>query len=76
MYLEIFLTDRALTACWTFVLAGIAEIRLSEEARIVFDLIFEWMFKGAIIVAIVCLIALTIYATIALIKMIKEVLKK
>ena len=41
-----------------------------------FDLIIEWMFNGAIIVAIVCLIALTIYATIALIKMIKEELKK
>lgn len=76
MYLEVFLTDRALTACWTFVLAGIAEIRLGEEVRIVFDLIIEWMFNGAIIVAIVCLMALTIYATIALIKMIKEELKK
>ena len=58
------------------MLAGIAEIRLDEEARIVFDLIIEWMFNGAIILAIVCLIALTIYATIALIKMIKEELKK
>lgn len=70
------MTDRALTACWTFVLAGITEIRLDEEVRIVFDLIIEWMFKGAIIIAIVCLIALTIYATIALIRMIKEELKK
>ena len=58
------------------MLAGIAEIRLSEEARIVFDLIIEWMFNGAIIIAIVCLMALTIYATVALIKMIKEELKK
>lgn len=58
------------------MLAGIAEIRLSKEVRIVFDLIIELMFKGAIIVAIVCLIALTIYATIALIKMTKEELKK
>lgn len=58
------------------MLAGIAEIRLDEEVRIVFDLIIEWMFNGAIIVAIVCLIALTIYATIALIKMTKEELKK
>ena len=41
-----------------------------------FDLIIEWMFNGAIIIAIVCLIAPTIYATIALIKMIKEELKK
>ena len=41
-----------------------------------FDLIIEWMFNGAIIVAIVCLTALAIYATIALIKMIKEELKK
>ena len=58
------------------MLAGIAEIRLSEEVRIVFDLIIEWMFNVAIIIAIVCLIALTIYATIALIKMTKEELKK
>ena len=58
------------------MLAGITEIRLSEEVRIMFDLIIEWMFNGAIILAIVCLIALTIYATIALIKMIKEELKK
>ena len=58
------------------MLAGIAEIRLSEEARIVFDLIIEWMFNGAIIVAIACLIALTIYATIALIRMTMEELKK
>ena len=58
------------------MLAGIAEIRLDEEVRIVFDLIIEWMFNGAIVVAIVCLIALTIYATIALIRMTKEELKK
>ena len=76
MYLEAFLTDRALTVCWTFVLAGIAEIRLGEEVRIVFDLIIEWMFNGAIIIAIVCLMALTIYATVALIRMTKEELKK
>lgn len=76
MYLEACLMDRALTTCWTFVLAGIAEIRLNEEVRIVFDLIIEWMFNGAIIVAIVCLIALTIYATVALIRMTKEELKK
>ena len=67
---------RALTACWTFVLAGIAEIRLSKEVRIVFDLIIEWMFNVAIIIAIVCLMALTIYATVALIRMTKEELKK
>ena len=41
-----------------------------------FDLIIEWMFNGEIVVAIVCLIALTIYATIARIKMTKEELKK
>ena len=58
------------------MLAGIAEIRLSEEVRIMFDLIIEWMFNGAIILAIVCLMALTIYATVALIKMTKEELKK
>ena len=58
------------------MLAGIAEIRLNEEVRIMFDLIIEWMFTGAIIVAIVCMTALTIYATIALIRMIKEELKK
>ena len=76
MYLEAFLTDRALTACWIFMLAGIAEIRLDEEGRIVFDLIIGWMFNGATVVAIVCLMALTIYATITLIRMIKEELKK
>ena len=58
------------------MLAGITEIRLSEEVRIVFDLIIGWMFNGATIVAIVCLMALTIYATIALIRMIEEKLKK
>ena len=58
------------------MLAGITEIRLSEEARIVFDLIIRWMFNGAIILAIVCLMALTIYATVALIRMTKEELKK
>lgn len=41
-----------------------------------FDLIIEWMFNGAIVVAIVCLIALTICATVALIRMTKEELKK
>ena len=58
------------------MLAGITEIRLSEEVRIMFDLIIEWMFNGAIILAIACLMALTIYATVALIKMTKEELKK
>ena len=58
------------------MLAGTAEIQLGEEVRIMFDLIIEWMFNGAIIVAIVCLIALTIYATVALIRMTKEELKK
>ena len=58
------------------MLAGITEIRLSEEVRIMFDLIIEWMFNGAIILAIACLMALTIYATIALIRMTKEELKK
>lgn len=58
------------------MLAGIAKIQLGEEVRIVFDLIIEWMFNVAIIVAIVCLITLAIYATIALIRMIKEELKK
>ena len=41
-----------------------------------FVLIIEWMFNGAIIVAIVCMTALAIYATVALIKMTKEELKK
>ena len=58
------------------MLARIVKIQLGEEVRIVFDLIIEWMFNGAIVVAIMCLIALTIYATIALIKMTKEELKK
>ena len=58
------------------MLAGITEIQLDEEVRIVFDLIIEWMFNGAIIVAIVCMTALAIYATIALIQMITEELKK
>ena len=58
------------------MLAGIAEIRLDEEVRIVFDLIIEWMFTGAIIVAIVCITALAIYATVALIRMTMEELKK
>ena len=58
------------------MLAGIAEIRLDEEVRIVLDLLIGSMFNGAIVVAIVCLIALTIYATIALIRMTKEELKK
>ena len=68
--------DQVLTVCWTFVLAGIVKIQLGEEVQIVFDLIIEWMFNVAIIVAIVCLIALTIYATVALIRMTKEELKK
>lgn len=76
MYLEVFLTDQALTACWTFVLAGIAEIRLSKEVRIVFDLIFEWILIGTIMIAMVYLMALVVYATIALIRMAKEELKK
>ena len=67
---------RALTVCWTFMLAGIVKIQLGEEVRIVFDLIIEWMFNVAIIVAIVCMTALAVYATIALIKMTKEELKK
>ena len=58
------------------MLAGITEIRLDEEVRIVFDLIIEWMFNGAIVAATVCLMALAIYATVALIKMTKEELKK
>ena len=58
------------------MLAGITEIRLDEEVRIVFDLIIGWMFNGAAVVAIVCLMALTIYATVTLIKMIEEELKK
>ena len=41
-----------------------------------FDLIIEWMFNGLIIIAIVCLMALAVYATIALIRMTKEELKK
>ena len=40
------------------------------------DLIIEWMFAGAIIVAIVCMTALAIYATVALIRMTMEELKK
>ena len=68
--------DQVLTVCWTFVLAGIVKIQLGEEVQIVFDLIIEWMFNVAIIIAIVCLMALTIYATIALIRMTKEELKK
>ena len=58
------------------MLAGIAEIRLDEEVRIVFDLIIEWMFNVAIIVAIVCMTALAIYATVALIRMTMEEFKK
>ena len=58
------------------MLAGIAEIRLSEEARIVFDLIFEWILIGTIIITIVYMTALAIYAAIALIKMTMEGLKK
>lgn len=58
------------------MLAGIAEIRLSEEVRIMFDLIFEWILIGTIMIAMVCLMALAVYATIALIRMAKEELKK
>ena len=58
------------------MLAGIVEIQLGEEVRIVFDLIIGWMFNGATVVAIVCLMTVTIYATVALIKMAKEELKK
>ena len=58
------------------MLAGIAEIQLGEEVRIVFDLIIEWMFNGAIVVAIMCLTALAIYATVAFIRMITEEFKK
>ena len=58
------------------MLAGIVEIQLGEEVRIVFDLIIGWMFNGATVVAIVCLMVVTIYATVALIKMTKEELKK
>lgn len=58
------------------MLAGIAEIRLSEEVRIVFDLIFEWILIGTIMIAMVCLMALAVYTTIALIRMAKEELKK
>ena len=76
MHLEACLMDQVLTVCWTFVLAGIVKIQLGEEVRIMFDLIIEWMFNVAIIVAIVCMTALAIYATIALIRMTKEELKK
>ena len=58
------------------MLAGITEIRLSEEVLIMFDLIIEWMFNGEIIVAIACLMALTIYVTVALIRILMEELKK
>ena len=58
------------------MLAGIAEIRLSEEVRIVFDLIFEWILIGTIMIAMVCLMALAVYTTSALIRMAKEELKK
>ena len=58
------------------MLAGIAEIRLSEEVRIMFDLIFEWILIGTIMIAMVCLMALAVYTTIALIRMAKEELKK
>ena len=68
--------DQVLTVCWTFVLAGIVKIQLGEEVRIMFDLIIEWMFNVAIIVAIVCMTALAIYATVAFIRMITEEFKK
>lgn len=41
-----------------------------------FDLIIEWMFTGTIVAATVCLMALAVYATVALIRMTKEELKK
>ena len=41
-----------------------------------FDLIIEWMFTVTIVAATVCLMALAIYATIALIRMRKEEFKK
>lgn len=41
-----------------------------------FDLIIEWMFNGAIVVAFVCMTALAFYAAVALIRITKEVLKK
>ena len=53
-----------------------AEIRLDEEVRIVFDLIIEWILIGTIMIAMVCLMALAVYATVALIRMTKEELKK
>ena len=40
------------------------------------DLILEWVFVGAILVAIVCVTALVIYTTVALIRMAREELKK
>lgn len=58
------------------MLAGIAEIRLNEEVRIMFDLIIEWILIGTIMIAMVCLMVLAIYATVALIRMTKEELKK
>lgn len=40
------------------------------------NLILEWMLAGAIMVAIVCVTALAIYATVALIREAREALKK
>ena len=40
------------------------------------DLIIEWMFTGVIIVSTVCITALAICVTVALIRMIMEELKK
>ena len=41
-----------------------------------FDPIIEWMFNGAIVVVIVCMTVLAVYATVALIRITKEELKK
>lgn len=41
-----------------------------------FDLIFEWILIGTIMITTVYLMALAVYATIALIRMAKEELKK
>lgn len=41
-----------------------------------FDLIIEWMLNGAIVVAFVCMAVLAICATVVLIRITKEVLKK
>lgn len=41
-----------------------------------FDLIIEWILIGTIMIAMVCLMVLAIYATVALIRMTKEELKE